>query len=245
MAADWPRFHGADGSGVSLDKGPTPTKWSETENLKWKAKLPGPGSSSPIVIGQRVVVTCWSGYGADPANEGEESDLRRHVVCLDRDTGKVLWDQVVEPVLPEDPYSGQFTQHGYASHTPVSDGKQIYVFFGKTGVLAFDLEGKKLWQTSVGTGSGFARLGHGFQPRPVQEPGDRSRLGREQVVGGPGSRDRQGSLAVRRSRFHQRMGYAAVGRLRSRPHRPGDCRTSQDLGFRSRYGQTAVAQRRT
>ena len=80
--------------------------------------------------------------------------MRRHVICFDRDTGKVLWDQAVEPVLPEDPYSGQFTQHGYASHTPVSDGKRIYVFFGKTGVLAFDLEGKKLWQTSVGTGSG-------------------------------------------------------------------------------------------
>ena len=47
-----------------------------------------------------------------------------------------------------------FTQHGYTSHTPVSDGQRVYVFFGKTGVLAFDLDGKKLWQTSVGTGSG-------------------------------------------------------------------------------------------
>ena len=164
FAADWSRFHGADGNGVSPDKQPTPTKWSESENLKWKAKLPGPGSSSPIVIGNRVVVTCWSGYGADPAHEGEEADLRRHVVCLDRDTGKVLWDRVVEPVLPEDPYAGQFTQHGYASHTPVSDGKQIYVFFGKTGVLAFNLEGKKLWQTSVGTGSGSHGWGTASSP---------------------------------------------------------------------------------
>ena len=144
----------SDGSGVSLDKQPLPVTWSETENLKWKVKLPGPGSSSPIVVGQRVVVTCWTGYGADPDHEGEEKDLRRHVICLDRDSGKILWDESVEPVLPEDPYSGQFTQHGYASHTPASDGKRIYVFFGKTGVLAFDLEGKKLWQTSVGTGSG-------------------------------------------------------------------------------------------
>ena len=153
-AADWPRFHGADGNGVSADKQPLPTTWSETENLKWKAKLPGPGSSSPIVIGKRVVVTCWSGYGTDSAREGEESDLRRHVVCFDRDTGKLLWDSVVKPVLPEDPYQGQFTQHGYASHTPVSDGKRIYVFFGKTGALAFSLDGEKLWQTSLGTGSG-------------------------------------------------------------------------------------------
>jgi len=163
-AADWPRFRGENGSGVSLDKRPIPTTWSETENLKWKVKLPGPGSSSPIVIGDRVVVTCWSGYGADPAHEGEEADLRRHVVCFDRETGKVLWDRVIEPVLPEDPYANQFTQHGYASHTPVSDGKRFYVFLGKTGVLAFDLEGKKLWQTSVGAGSGSRGWGTASSP---------------------------------------------------------------------------------
>ena len=163
-AADWPRFHGPDGSGVSLDKQPLPVTWSETENLKWKVKLPGPGSSSPIVVGQRVIVTCWTGYGLDPENSGEQEDLRRHVICLDRETGKVLWDQVIKPVLPEDSYSDQLTQHGYATHTPVSDGKRIYVFFGKTGVLAFDLDGKKLWQTSVGTGSGALHRGSSSSP---------------------------------------------------------------------------------
>ena len=154
LASDWNRFRGPDGSGISPDTRPLPLKWSETENLKWKCKLPGPGSSSPIVVGQRLFVTCWTGYGADRDNVGDPKDLRRHLICLDRDTGKVLWDKSIDPVLPEDPYSGNFTQHGYASHTPVSDGERVYVFFGKTGVLAFDLEGKQLWQTSVGTGSG-------------------------------------------------------------------------------------------
>jgi outer membrane protein assembly factor BamB len=153
-ASDWPRFHGADGKGISPDTQPLPVKWSETQNLKWKYKLPGPGSSSPIVVGHRVLITCWTGYGVDRDNVGEEKDLRRHLICLDRDSGKLLWDASVAAVLPEDPYSGMFTQHGYASHTPVSDGQRVFVFFGKTGVLAFDLEGKKLWQTSVGTGSG-------------------------------------------------------------------------------------------
>ena len=132
-AGDWPRFLGPDGSGISRDQQPLPVKWSETENLKWKFKMPGPGSSSPIVVGKRVFVTCWSGYGVDRDNPGDEKDLRRHLICLDRDTGNVLWDQSVEAVLPEDPYSGMFTEHGYASHTPVSDGQRIYVFFGKTG----------------------------------------------------------------------------------------------------------------
>jgi hypothetical protein len=163
-ASDWARFHGPDGSGVSPDAQPFPVKWSETGNLKWKRKLPGPGSSSPIVVGQRVFVTCWTGYGTDRDNVGNEEDLRRHLVCLDRRTGEVLWDQSVEPVLPEDPYSGNFTQHGYASHTPVSDGQRVYVFFGKTGVLAFDRDGKKLWQASVGTGSGSRGWGTASSP---------------------------------------------------------------------------------
>ncbi len=163
-ASDWPRFHGVNGSGVSADKQPLPAKWSDTENLKWKSPLPGPGSSSPIVVGQRVYVTCWSGYAADARNAGDEKDLRRHLICLDRESGKVVWDRSVEPVLPEDDYSGQFTQHGYASHTPVSDGERIYVFFGKTGALAFDLDGNKLWQTSVGTGSGARNWGTASSP---------------------------------------------------------------------------------
>jgi hypothetical protein len=164
QARDWPRFLGPDGSGISRDTQPLPVKWSETENLKWKYKLPGPGSSSPIVVGRRVLVTCWTGYGLDRDNPGNEKDLRRHLICLDRRTGKVLWDRSVEPVLPEDPYGGMFTEHGYASHTPVSDGEHVYVFFGKTGALAFDLDGKKLWQTGVGTSSGMHGWGTASSP---------------------------------------------------------------------------------
>jgi outer membrane protein assembly factor BamB len=163
-ASDWPRFHGANGSGISPDTQPLPVKWSETQNLKWKHALPGPGSSSPVVVGRRVLVTCWTGYGVDRDNAGDEKDLRRHLICLDRDSGNVLWDRSIAPVLPEDPYSGNFTQHGYASHTPVSDGRRVYVFFGKTGVLAFDLDGTKLWQTGVGTGSGAHGWGSASSP---------------------------------------------------------------------------------
>jgi hypothetical protein len=163
-AGDWLRFHGPGGSGINPDARPLPLKWSETENLRWKRKLPGPGSSSPIVVGKRLFVTCWTGYGVDRDNVGDEKDLRRHLICLDRDTGNVLWDRSIEPVLPEDPYSGNFTQHGYASHTPVSDGRRVYVFFGKTGALAFDLDGTKLWQTSVGTGSGPNGWGSASSP---------------------------------------------------------------------------------
>lgn len=164
-ASDWPRFRGPNGSGVSADQQPTPTKWSKSENLKWKTLLPGPGVSSPIVIGKRIFVTSFSGYGADRSNPGEIEDLKRHLVCIDADTGKVLWDETVDAVLPEDPYTGMgIPSHGYASHSPVSDGERVYVFFGKTGALAFDMEGNQLWQKSVGTESDSHRWGSASSP---------------------------------------------------------------------------------
>jgi outer membrane protein assembly factor BamB len=69
---------------------------------------------------------------------------------MQRKGGKTIWDKTVDPVLPEQPRIRD--DHGYASSTPVSDGKNVYVFFGKSGVLGFDLNGKQLWRTSVGTG---------------------------------------------------------------------------------------------
>jgi outer membrane protein assembly factor BamB len=164
-AGDWPRFRGPGGTGVSPDKTPTPTKWSPTENLKWKTKLPGPGVSCPIVVGDKVFVTCYSGYGVGRGNLGSMSNLKRHLVCVDRKSGKILWDKSVKAVLPEDPFRGPgIPQHGYASHTPVSDGKNVYVFFGKSGALAFDMDGNQLWQKSAGTGSDRMRYGSASSP---------------------------------------------------------------------------------
>jgi outer membrane protein assembly factor BamB len=152
-ASDWARFRGPDGLGFSGDDQKAPVRWSESENLKWKVELPGPGSSSPIVVGDRVFVTCWTGYGLDRGDPGDQANLKRHLICIDRQTGNTIWSKAVDAVLPEDSYRGMFTQHGYASHTPVSDGQRVYVFFGKTGAMAFDLDGNKLWQTGVGTES--------------------------------------------------------------------------------------------
>ena len=163
-SADWLRFRGPNGSGISEEATPTPTRWSATENLKWKTALPGPGSSCPIVVGNRVFVTSWSGYGVSREDSGEQEALRRHLTCLDCKTGKTLWTKAITPYLPEDEYGGMFAEHGYASHTPVSDGKHVYVFFGKTGALAFDLEGNQLWQQSVGTESGARGWGSASSP---------------------------------------------------------------------------------
>lgn len=163
QADDWLRFRGPNGAGVSLATD-VPLQWSETKNLKWKTPLPGPGFSSPIVVGDRVLVTCYSGYGVDRENPGEMKDLTRHLVCVDRTNGKIIWSRAIPAVQPEDPYKGFLTQHGYASHTPVSDGTHVYTFCGKSGVVAFDLSGKQLWQASVGTGSGRMKWGSAASP---------------------------------------------------------------------------------
>ena len=163
-AGDWLRFRGPNGIGISHDETPPPVEWSPTENVKWKVALPGAGVSSPIIVGDRVFVTCFSGYGGD-GDPGNMDDLVRHLVCVDRNTGDIAWQKAVPAVLPEDPWRQPgIPAHGYASHTPVSDGQHVYVFFGKTGVIAYDLEGNQLWQKSVGTGSDVQRWGSSSSP---------------------------------------------------------------------------------
>ncbi len=164
-AGDWPRFRGPNGTGISADKAAVPVQWSSTANIRWKVDSPGRGVSSPIVVGTRVFVTGYTGYGASrDANERME-DLQRHLLCLDRATGKKLWQASIPAEMPEDQFGGMgVPAHGYASHTPTSDGERVYAFFGKTGVIAFDLDGKQLWKKNVGKESGRQRWGSAASP---------------------------------------------------------------------------------
>lgn len=160
--ADWNRFRGPNGSGVA--EGSAPTEWSESKNLSWKIELPGAGVSSPIVVGDKVFVTCYSGYGM-PGDIGEIDDLARHLVCVDAQSGKKLWQKDIPNQVREDQFSGMgVPAHGYASHTPTSDGEHVYCFFGKTGVIAYDLDGNKKWSKSVGTDSDPKRWGSASSP---------------------------------------------------------------------------------
>ena len=163
-ADDWPRFRGPGGEGVSADAS-IPATWSPKANLAWKTEMPGPGASSPIIIDGKAFVTCYSGYGLTKDNPGEIENLVRHLVCVDLASGKKLWQKDVKAVMPEDPYAGiGVTAHGYASHTPVSDGKNIYTFFGKGGVHAFDMDGNELWNANAGKESDPTKWGSSSSP---------------------------------------------------------------------------------
>ncbi len=139
-AADWPQFRGPEGNGVSEAKN-LPVTWSDTENVAWKAELPGKGTSSPVVFGERIYLTCWNG----PVDA-----LERHVLCLKLDDGSVVWKTAVKSELPEQAKIRE--DHGYASSTLAVDADRLYAFFGKSGVMAFDHEGKLLWKADVGSG---------------------------------------------------------------------------------------------
>ncbi|MBN9523131.1 PQQ-binding-like beta-propeller repeat protein [bacterium] len=147
VAQDWPAFRGPDGTGASRDA--APLKWDATRNVVWKTDLPGAGTSTPVVAGNRVFVTCYSGYNVPGRPAGRQEDLKLHVVALDRATGKVQWARDVTPKLPEQDTIRD--GHGYASSTPAADATRLYTFFGKSGVVAFDHAGKELWRADVGS----------------------------------------------------------------------------------------------
>lgn len=165
IAHDWPRFRGLAGSGVANDSDSLPIAWSPTENLAWKSSLPGPGASSPIIVDGKVLVTCYSGYGLTRDSRSDIENLMRHLVCIDLNTGETIWQKDVKAALPEDSYDETgVSSHGYASHTPVSDGINAYAFFGKGGVYAFDFDGNELWHADAGKESDPPKWGSSSSP---------------------------------------------------------------------------------
>lgn len=148
-AADWPQFRGTGGLATSADTG-LPVTFSSSQGIAWKTELPGAGTSSPIFVGKHIFLTAYTGYNVPGQPQGAQEDLKRHVLCLDRATGKILWQKEVPSKLPEQDKIRD--GHGYASATPVSDGKHVFTFFGKSGVFAMDLTGKILWKADVGDG---------------------------------------------------------------------------------------------
>jgi len=150
-ADDWPQFRGPQGKGDVAVAGPA--TWGPGSNILWQVKLPGPGASSPIILGNKLFVTSYSGFAVQADNPGSKDKLVRHLSCLDAVTGNEIWKKDLHTQSPEAPYQGFMTQHGYASNTPATDGKQVFVFLGTGGVVAFDLDGNEKWKKSVGTGT--------------------------------------------------------------------------------------------
>jgi outer membrane protein assembly factor BamB len=143
---DWPGFRGARGDGIAATANLS-ANWDPADHLVWKTELPGAGASSPIVFGDHIYLTCYSGYLVPGEPAGELSNLKRHLMAFDRATGEELWNKEIPAKLPEEE---RIRDHGYAASTPLADADHVYVFFGKTGVFAFDHEGNQKWSADVG-----------------------------------------------------------------------------------------------
>ena len=126
-AEDWPAFRGPLGNGISRETD-VPLKWSAEENIRWKAPLPAPGNSSPIVSNGKVFITCAE-------NEGR----KRSLYCFDRTSGKQLWVQSVnyDKVMPT------HKTNSYCGSTPATDGKRVVAWHSSAGLYCYDFAGKE------------------------------------------------------------------------------------------------------
>ncbi|MCA9080531.1 MAG: PQQ-binding-like beta-propeller repeat protein [Planctomycetaceae bacterium] len=150
---DWSRFRGPAGDGSSSAVG-LPADWDSSTagqgNLIWKTPLAGAGASSPIVWQDHIYLTSYTGYFVPGEPMGSLDDLKRHVLCFDRTSGELLWDREFAAKLPEEE---RIRDHGYAANTPVADADGLYVFLGKSGVVALTHSGEDRWQADVGSGT--------------------------------------------------------------------------------------------
>jgi outer membrane protein assembly factor BamB len=157
---NWPSFRG-DGSAGNGDGQRAITEWDATtgKNIKWKTPIPGIATSSPIVWGNRVfATTAVSSAGNNSFRTGlygdvkPVDDLSPHewkMYCLDKATGKILWERAAVIGAPR---TKRHTKSSQASSTPVTDGRRVVAVFGSAGVMiAWDYSGKELWRVNLGT----------------------------------------------------------------------------------------------
>lgn len=151
---DWRQFRGTDISGVSTEA-PVPSKWNikDGENVAWTAELPGRGLSSPIIVGDKVLLTASSGYRQD----------RLQTLCFDRKTGAKLWERTVWA-------TGRTMCHEkmcVATPTPASDGQRVFSFYSSNDVVCLDLEGNLLWTRGLTSDFPNASNSLGMSSSPV------------------------------------------------------------------------------
>jgi outer membrane protein assembly factor BamB len=149
-----------------MARGDAPVEWSDTKNVAWRLPIPGRGHSSPVIWGDKIFLTtavpadaaAALAPSASPQPEAQGPRQRRGpgggagagrehkfvVLCLNRHTGKVIWERVAKVATPHEGYHHQYGS--FASNSPVTDGKRLYAFFGSRGMYCYDLNGKLVWE---------------------------------------------------------------------------------------------------
>jgi len=182
QAENWPSYRGPQGSGVSARN--APTHWNAdasagpVQNVVWRTPIPGLGHASPIVWGNRLfVATAVRTQGEAPLRVGlfgdgdsadDNGEQSWKIFCLDRETGRVVWERTAKTGLPR---AARHTKATHANTTLATDGRRLMAFFGSEGLFAYDLSGKLLWQKDLGvldmTPADDRSLSWGFASSPV------------------------------------------------------------------------------
>jgi outer membrane protein assembly factor BamB len=171
-AANWPQWRGPDSTGVAVNASP-PIQWSDTENVRWKTALPGRGHSTPIIWGDHVFVTTAIPVGQPFAprrsnRPGAHDNLpvtRAHrfaVIAIDRKNGNILWEKSLHESIPRE---GGHATASLASASPVTDGKNVYAYFGSHGLYCLNFAGDIVWQKQFG--KMHTKHGHGEGTSPA------------------------------------------------------------------------------
>jgi outer membrane protein assembly factor BamB len=175
-AENWPQFRGPGGKGVSSEPN-LPVEWAPDRNIAWKTEIPGRGNSSPVIWGDRIFLTTSLEGDAIPGaqaprhiQEGTEfkhpdalGGDRKHtlqVLAMDAKSGKILWNRTAYEGRV---YDDRHKANTYATPTPVTDGKRVYVWFESQGLYAYSFDGKLVWKTSLGN-IGTVGMGPGTSP---------------------------------------------------------------------------------
>jgi outer membrane protein assembly factor BamB len=158
----WPQWRGPYATGVSRHATP-PVEWSETKNVRWKVEIPGRGSSSPVVWGDRLFLLSAVPVGVEaPGSHQSRSaiqprDVHRFIVlAIDRRTGRVLWERTAREERPRAPAMKDGT---WASSSAITDGSRVFAFFESSGLYAYGMDGSLIWQKQFGDKQMFADVG--------------------------------------------------------------------------------------
>ncbi len=166
---NWPQWRGPSGNGVAANSDP-PVEWSETEHVKWKTAIPGRGSSSPIIWGDSVFITSAVPAGVEEPSEASSGRRRgrtttvKHqfvVFAIRRQNGEALWRTTVRTELP---HEGTHATGTWASNSVVTDGQNVYAYFGSRGLYCLDMSGSVEWERDFGEMNKHNSFGEGSSP---------------------------------------------------------------------------------
>lgn len=168
---NWPEWRGLYNSGNAPNSN-TPSEFSETKNIKWKIEIPGKGHATPIVWGNQIIVqtAVATGKKVEKADTGQASQMAPNqtdlihqftVISIDKASGKINWQKVVKEELPAE---RTHELGSWASNSPVTDGENIYAYFGSRGLYCLDFKGNVKWERDFGQMEIVASFGEGSSP---------------------------------------------------------------------------------